>query len=68
MRCACFSTVHPAGGAGAAIAVTAALADRSRLARQEITRIVYGPAPTTDAELLSLARSLDQLEKEVCAQ
>lgn len=49
-------------------AVTAALADRSRLAKQEITRIVYGPAPTTDAELVSLARSLDQLEKEVCAQ
>lgn len=49
-------------------AVTAALADRSRLAKHEITRIVYGPAPTTDAELVSLARSLDQLEKEVRAQ
>jgi hypothetical protein len=49
-------------------AVTAALATRSRLAKQEITRIVYGPAPITDAELVSLARSLDQLEKEVRAQ
>jgi len=49
-------------------AVTAALADRSRLGRQEITRIVYGPAPTTDAELVTLARSLDQLEREVRAQ
>jgi Domain of unknown function (DUF4350) len=49
-------------------AVTAALADRSRLGRPEITRIVYGPAPTTDAELVTLARSLDQLEREVRAQ
>ena len=49
-------------------AVTAALADRSRLGRPEITRLVYGPAPTTDAELVSLARSLDQLEREVRAQ
>jgi len=49
-------------------AVTAALADRSRLGRPEIARIVYGPAPTTDAELVTLARSLDQLEREVRAQ
>jgi hypothetical protein len=49
-------------------AVIAAIADRSPLTRQEITRIVYGPPPTNDAQLVNLARSLDQLEKEVRAQ
>ncbi len=49
-------------------AVTDALAARSRLARPEMAGIVYGPAPATDAELVRLARSLDELEREVRAQ
>ena len=71
LRRALLKRVVPALGlipAAPESAVTAALADRSRLAQQEITRIVFGPAPSTDAELVSLARSLDRLEKEVRAQ
>jgi hypothetical protein len=49
-------------------AVIAAIAARSRRSGPEISGIVYGPAPATDAELVRLARSLDELEREVRAQ
>ncbi len=49
-------------------AVIDALAARSRLNRPEIAGIVYGPAPADDAELVRLARSLDELEREVRSQ
>jgi hypothetical protein len=49
-------------------AVTGAVAARSRRGQQEIARILYGPAPGTDAELVDLARNLDELEREVCTQ
>jgi Domain of unknown function (DUF4350) len=49
-------------------AVTGAVAARSRRGEQDIARILYGQAPRTDAELVDLARSLDQLEREVCTQ
>ncbi|HUJ06048.1 MAG TPA: DUF4350 domain-containing protein [Streptosporangiaceae bacterium] len=49
-------------------AVTDALAARSRLSRPEIEAIVDGQAPTSDADLVRLARNLDELEKEVRAQ
>ncbi|HEX5191043.1 MAG TPA: DUF4350 domain-containing protein [Streptosporangiaceae bacterium] len=49
-------------------AVTAAVAARSRRGQQDAARILYGPAPGTDADLVVLARSLDELEREVCAQ
>jgi hypothetical protein len=49
-------------------AVIAAVAARSRRSGPEISRIVYGSAPATDAELVSLARSLDELEREVRSQ
>lgn len=49
-------------------AVTGAVAARSRLAPQDIAGILYGPAPGTDEELVALARSLDELEREVCAR
>ena len=49
-------------------AVIAAVAARSRRGQQDAARILYGPAPGTDAELVVLARSLDELEREVCAQ
>jgi hypothetical protein len=46
-------------------AVTDALAARSRLSQAEVAAIVYGQAPASDAELVRLARSLDELESEV---
>ena len=49
-------------------AVSDALAARSRLERPEVAGIVYGPSPATDAELVSLARSLDELERQVRGQ
>ena len=49
-------------------AVTGALAASSRLGQPEISSIVYGPAPPTDAELVRLARSLDELERQVRTQ
>jgi hypothetical protein len=49
-------------------AITAALAARSRRSGPEVSGIVYGPAPATDAELVKLARSLDELEREVRSQ
>jgi Domain of unknown function (DUF4350) len=49
-------------------AVTAALTARSRRSGPEVSGIVYGPAPATDAELVKLARSLDELEREVRSQ
>jgi hypothetical protein len=46
-------------------AVTASLAARSRHGQAELAGIVYGAAPATDAELIELARNLDELEREV---
>jgi hypothetical protein len=49
-------------------AVADALAGRSRLTPPEVAGIVYGPSPATDAELVGLARSLDELERQVREQ
>jgi hypothetical protein len=49
-------------------AVTGAVAARSRHSQQAVNGILYGGEPGTDAELVALARSLDELEREVCAQ
>ena len=49
-------------------AVADALTARSRLQRPEVAGIVYGPSPATDAELVSLARNLDELERQVREQ
>jgi hypothetical protein len=46
-------------------AVIDALASRSALPRPEVTTISYGPPPASDAELISLANDLDELEREV---
>ena len=46
-------------------AVIAALAAMSRHGQPELAGIVYGAAPATDAELIQLARNLDELEREV---
>jgi Domain of unknown function (DUF4350) len=47
-------------------AVTGAVAARSARGQQEVARILYGQTPGTDAGLVDLARSLDELEREVC--
>ncbi len=45
--------------------VTGAVAARSRSSQQTIEGILYGSDPGTDAELVALARSLDELDREV---
>ncbi|NVN49030.1 DUF4350 domain-containing protein [Mycolicibacterium hippocampi] len=45
--------------------VAAAVAARSGLDPQPITHTLYGPAPATDADLVNLARELDNLERLV---
>jgi len=52
----------PAGGA--ADAVVGALAERVGKPAAKIADVLYGSAPRTDAALVSLARDLDQLERE----
>ncbi len=52
----------PAGSI--ADALVEALAQRSAVPASRITELLYGPAPPTDAALVSLARDLDQLERE----
>ena len=49
-------------------AVTDAIAARSRRSQQDVAGMLYGTEPGSDAELVALARSLDELEREVCAQ
>ena len=71
LREAMLSRVRPALGLvrdSPEAAVTGALAARSRLGQPEIASILYGPAPPTDAELVRLARSLDELERQVRSQ
>jgi hypothetical protein len=49
-------------------AVAEALASRSRLSQQEISTIIFGPPPASDAGLMALVSSLDELESEVRSQ
>jgi hypothetical protein len=46
-------------------AVTTAVAERSAATPDRITELLYGPAPRTDAALVTLARALDDLAGEV---
>jgi Domain of unknown function (DUF4350) len=46
-------------------AVTGAVAQRSTLSPDRIGSLLYGPAPRTDAALVTLARDLDDLAREV---
>jgi hypothetical protein len=45
-------------------AVVGALAARAAMPAARIAELLYGPAPATDQALVSLARDLDQLERE----
>jgi len=71
IREAMLARVQPALGLGQGApqdAVTGAIASRSRLSPQEISMTIFGPPPASDAELVNLVRSLDQLEREVRSQ
>jgi hypothetical protein len=71
LREAMLSRVRPALGLTAdapADAVIDGLAARSSLDRMRIAAITYGPPPPTDADLVRLARELDDLEREVRSQ
>ncbi len=71
LRTAMIGRIRPALGLAAGASaddVSQALAGRSHLGRAEIVAILYGPAPASDAELLALARNLDELEREVRSQ
>lgn len=46
-------------------AVTAAVAQRSEATPDRINDLLYGPPPRTDAALVTLARALDDLAREV---
>jgi hypothetical protein len=46
-------------------AVIGALAQRSAIGAARISELLYGPAPQNDQALVTLARDLDQLEREV---
>ncbi|HUZ27001.1 MAG TPA: DUF4350 domain-containing protein [Streptosporangiaceae bacterium] len=68
LRAAALTRVLPAIGlppAAAPAAVTAALAARSTLDEARVADLLYGPAPGSDAALITLASDLDALEGEV---
>jgi len=68
LRAAMLSRVLPALGLNRDApddAVADALAARSVLQRPDVAGIVFGSPPATDAELVGLARSLDELERQV---
>jgi len=68
LRAATLSRIGPAVGlpnGAAPAAVTATLAGRSALTQQRIGELLYGPAPASEARLVSLADDLDALEEEV---
>jgi len=67
LRSAVHSRLERAGGlpTGAGQdAVVGALAQRSARAAAQVSELLYGPAPGTDQALVTLARDLDQLERE----
>jgi Domain of unknown function (DUF4350) len=71
LRDAMLGRIRPALGLAADVpanAVIEGLAARSSLDRARIAAIVYGPPPATDADLVRLARELDDLEREVRSQ
>ncbi len=71
LRTAMLGRLRPALGltADAPIAaVVAGLSGRSRRSAQEIETVLNGPPPGTDADLVSLASELDELEREVRSQ
>lgn len=48
--------------------IAAEIASRTRLSREQVQRLLFGPAPANDAQLVSLADDLDAMEREVRAR
>jgi hypothetical protein len=46
-------------------ALVIAVAQRSRSDPETVRHILFGPSPTTDADLVHLARALDDIERQV---
>jgi hypothetical protein len=71
LRTAMLDRVMPAVGLAHGAhpdAIMAAIGARSGLGSARIEQMLFGPAPGTDAALVTLAADLDALEREVRAQ
>jgi hypothetical protein len=53
------------GADGSAPAVVIAVAQRSRYPAESLRHILFGPPPASDADLVQLARALDDIERQV---
>jgi hypothetical protein len=49
-------------------AIASEIASRTRLSPEQVQRLLFGPAPVNDAQLVSLADDLDVMEREVRAR
>jgi hypothetical protein len=68
LRDATLQRLLPRLGLGAdasASAAVIAIAQRSRFDAESLRHILYGPPPVTDADMVQLARALDDLERQV---
>jgi len=68
LRTATLQRMLPRLGLGvdtAAPAVLTAIARRSRFDSESLRHILFGPPPATDADLIQLARALDDIERQV---
>jgi hypothetical protein len=68
LRAATLQRMLPRLGLGVdtpAPAVVIAIAQRSRSDPESLRHILFGPPPTTDADLIQLARALDDIERQV---
>lgn len=68
LRTAALHRLTPRLGLGAGTAetaVTAALARRCEIDEHGVGRVLFGPPPASDNELLELAHSLDDIERQV---
>jgi hypothetical protein len=68
LRAATLQRLLPRLGLGAntsAPAVVIAVAQRSRSHAESVRHILFGPSPATDADLVQLARALDDIERQV---
>ncbi len=71
LRAALVDRVAPLAGLprdASADTVATALAARSGSVPEQVSRMLYGPVPSTDAALVALASELDDLERKVRAQ
>jgi Domain of unknown function (DUF4350) len=68
LRAASLHRLIPRLGVGADTsgpATVAAAAQRSGIPAESVRHILFGPAPTSDADLVQLARALDDIERQV---